>query len=187
MIDTFPIFLRIDKGTWSRVSETTFPRRSLTILAAFTLSAWNRFGSQAFLGPRAPLRFILTGIYGWLALSLLIWFVGSRFDGDLIDDWWRTLQRTAASVSVAHFPLIILGFYIATFGNFIRNPWPGTVLAVLVFTVWIPVLLARALQHIVPIELGRERGKAVAAVVGPYLLWLLWIGRFLWQQVGHLL
>ena len=187
MIDTFPIFLRIDKGTWSRISETTLPRRALTILAAFALSAWNRFGSQAFLGPRAPVRFILTGIYGWLALSFLVWLVGTRFDNDLVGDWWRTLQRTAASVSVAHFPLIILGFYIATLGNFIRNPWPGTVLAVVVFTVWIPTLLARALQHIVPIELGRDRPKALLAIAVPYLLWLLWIGRFLNQQVGHLL
>jgi hypothetical protein len=94
-----------------------------------------------------------------------------------------SLQRAAASVTVAHFPLIILGFYIATFGAFIRNPLPGTVLAVVVFAVWMPVLLGRAMQHLTDVETV----TALRLIAVPYLLWLAWIGRYLYLQVGHLL
>ena len=37
----FPIFLRIDPGTWTRVQVETLNRRVLTVVAAFALAAWN--------------------------------------------------------------------------------------------------------------------------------------------------
>jgi hypothetical protein len=179
----FPIFLRVDNGTWSRVQADTLPRRVLTVVAAFTLAAWNRFGSQGFLGPRSPARMILTGVYGWLALTILVWLIARRREPAVPGTELFSLQRAAASVTVAHFPLIILGFYIATFGAFIRNPLPGTVLAVVVFAVWMPVLLGRAMQHLTDVETV----TALRLIAVPYLLWLAWIGRYLYLQVGHLL
>lgn len=185
----FPIFLRVDRGTWANVQAETMPRRVVTVVAAFALSAWNRFGAQAALGPRSPMRMILTGIYGWLALTLLIWLIArSRSQSDERSQshdegtLW-SLQRAGAAVAVAHFPLIILSFYMATFGAFIRTPIPGTILAVAVFAVWIPVLLVRAMQHLIDVE----RPMAFGLIVIPYLLWLAWIGRYLFFQVGHLL
>ncbi len=187
MIETFPIFLRIDKGTWSRATAQALPRRTLTVLGAFTLAAWNRFGSQAFLGPRAPVRMILTGIYGWLALSLVVWFIATRIDPELLHDRSHSIRRALVAVTVAHFPLIIIGFYIATFGAFIRSPWPGTIIAILTFSFWIPTLLTRALQHLVSLDVRLDRGRAMLAIAVPYIVWLLIIGRYLFQQVGHLL
>jgi hypothetical protein len=177
------IFLRVDTGTWSRVHADTLPRRMLTVVAAFVLAAWNRFGSQGFLGPRSPSRMILTGVYGWLALTVVLWLIARRREPEVPGTELFSLQRAAASVTVAHFPLIILGFYIATFGAFIRNPLPGTVLAVVVFAVWIPALLGRALQHLTDVDTV----NALGLIAVPYVLWLAWIGRYLYLQVGHLL
>ena len=179
----FLIFLRIDNGTWSRVHAVTLPRRGLTVVAAFTLAAWNRLGSQAVLGPRSPARMILTGIWGWVALTLLIWLIAQRRQPSEPGTAFLSLQKAAASVSVAHFPLIILGFYIATFGNFIRTPIPGTIIAVVVFALWIPTLLVRALQHLTDVDTT----TALRLIAVPYILWLAWIGRYLYLQVGHVL
>ena len=182
-MSSFPIFLRIDAGTWSRVGAATLPNRTLTVAAAFALASWNRFGAQGFFEPRAILRMLITGIWGWLALSLVLWVIARRVDEELRSDPVTSMQRTVASVTVAHFPLIILGFYIATFGAFIRTPVPGTILAVAVFAVWIPRLLVRAFQHVAEVDVRTAAG----AIVVPYLLWLATIGRWLFIQVGHLL
>jgi len=179
----FPIFLRADEGTWSRVQAETLPSRALTVLSAFGLAAWNRFGAQGVLSPRAPIRMILTGIYGWLALSLVLWLIARRREQFNSGTVLFSLQRTAASVAVAHFPLIILGFYIATFGNFIRTPVPGLVLAAIVFALWIPALLGRAMRHLADVDTF----TAMGLIAVPYVLWLAWIGRYLHLQVGHLL
>ncbi len=182
-MSSFPIFLRIDTGTWSRAQAETLPRRTLTVVGAFALAAWNRFGAQGFLGPRAPIRLMLTGLYGWLALTFVIWLVARSREASVPGSATYTLQRTAAAVTVAHFPLIILGFYIATFGAFIRTPVPGTLLAVAVFAFWIPALLIKAMQHLV----DTSSTTALLLIAVPYLLWLGWIGRYLFVQVGHLL
>jgi hypothetical protein len=126
---------------------------------------------------------ILTGVYGWIALTVAIWLIAQRRELSVPDTPLYSLQRAATSVTVAHFPLIILGMYIATFGAFIRTPAPCTILASAVFAVWIPVLLGRALQHLTDID----RSRALALIVVPYALWLAWIGRYLNDQVGHLL
>ncbi|MFT7475892.1 MAG: hypothetical protein ACI81L_002838, partial [Verrucomicrobiales bacterium] len=107
----FSIFLRIDNGTWSRVQAETLPRRSLTVVAAFALAAWNRFGAQAVLGPRSPVRMILIGTYGWILLTLVIWLIAQRREFSVPGTPLYSLQRAATSLTVAHFPLIILGMY----------------------------------------------------------------------------
>lgn len=179
----FPIFLRIDKGTWARVQAETLQRRTLTVLAAFALASWNRFGIQGVLGPRAPIRLILIGVYGWLALTFAIWLIAQRTKPSVPGPPSYLVQRAAASVTVAHFPMVILGMYMATFGAFIRTPIPGTILAVLVFAIWMPALLGRALRH--NTDVGEPQSLVLIAI--PYALWLATIGRHLHQQVGHLL
>lgn len=189
----FMNFLRVDHYTWVRVIPQALPRRVVTVVGAFVLAAWNRFGAQAALGPRAPVRMILTGIYGWLAWSILVWllaaWVSSRTEGpDDRPDAKVTLdvlsfQRAAVAMTVPHFPLIIVGFYIATFGSFIRSPIPGIVIVVIAFAVWIPALVIRAFQHLTDIN----RPIAAGLMLLPYLLWLGTIGRYLFNQVGHLI
>ena len=95
----FPIFLRIDPGTWTRVQVEHLHRRILTVLGAFVLAAWNRFGAQGFLGPRAPLRMLLIGLWGWIALSVVVWLVARTLDEDLRDDPLYGLQRAAVSMT----------------------------------------------------------------------------------------
>ena len=86
-------------------------------------------------------------------------------------------------MTVPHFPLFILGMYMGTIGAFIRTPIPGVILAILVFVAWIPTLYVRAMQHLTDVSTV----KAAALMVGPYALWLAVIGRYLWQQLNHLL
>ena len=179
----FPIFLRIDVGTWTRVQVEHLPRRMLTVFGAFMLAAWNRFGAQGFLGPRAPLRMLVIGFWGWLALSFAVWLIARTVDEDLRSDPLYGLQRAAVAMTVPHFPLFILGMYIGTFGAFIRTPVPGTILAVLVFVAWIPLLYVRAMQHLTDVTTS----KAVLLMVLPYALWLATVGIYLWDQLGHLL
>lgn len=179
----FPIFLRIDPGTWTRIQVETLPRRMLTVVGAFVLAAWNRFGAQGFLGPSAPVRMLLTGIWGWLILSLIVWLIAQTRNEELRGDPLYGLQRAAVSMTVPHFPVIILGFYMATAGAFIRTPIPGIVLAVLVFGAWVPVLYVRAMKHLADVNTK----TAAVAMIGPYVLWLVTIGRYLFQQVGHLI
>ncbi len=179
----FPIFLRIDPGTWTRVQVETLNRRVLTVVAAFALAAWNRFGAQGFLGPRAPLRLLLTGIWGWLLLSVVVWFLASRVNEDLRNDPLYGIQRAAVSMTVTHFPVIIIGFYMATFGAFIRTPIPGLLLLAVAVFGWIPSLYIRAMQHLTGVDLK----AAAVAMIGPYVLWLATVGQYLWRQVGHLI
>lgn len=179
----FPIFLRIDPGTWTRVQVETLQRRILTVLAAFALAAWNRFGAQGFLGPRAPIRLLLTGIWGWIVLSVVVWFLASRINKDLRADPLYGIQRAAVSMTVTHFPVIIIGFYMATFGAFIRTPIPGFILLAAAVLAWIPALYIRAMQHLTSVDTK----TAALAMIGPYALWLATVGRYLWQQVGHLI
>ena len=182
-VTRFPIFLRMDPGTWTRVQVETLQRRVLTVIAAFALAAWNRFGAQGFLGPRAPIRMLLIGIWGWLVLSFIVWLIARRFDEDLRNDPLYGFQRAAVSMSVTYFPVIIVGFYMATFGAFIRTPIPGLILLAVAVFAWIPALYARAMQHLTNLD----RGPAVLAIAVPYLLWLATVGRYWWQQVGHLI
>lgn len=178
-----PTFFRTDPGTWTRIQVETLPRRTLTVLGAFALAAWNRFGAQGFLGPRAPVRMLLIGIWGWLILSVVVWLIARTRSEQLRDDPLYGLQRSAAAMTVPHFPVLILGFYMATAGAFVRTPIPGLVLAIVFFVAWVPALYARALQHLTDVDTK----TATLAMVGPYLLWLATIGRYLWQQVGHLI
>lgn len=179
----FRIFLRADVGTWTRVQVETLPTRMLTVVGAFVLAAWNRFGVQGILGPRAPIRFLLVGLWGWIALSLVVWLIARRFDEDLRADPLYGIQRTAVSMTVTHFPIVIAGFYMATFGAFIRTPIPGLIIAIACFAVWIPWLYIRAMKHLADVD----NKTAAMAMVGPYVIWLVTIGRYLWQQVGHLI
>ena len=179
----FPIFLRTDVGTWTRIQVETLPRRMLTVVGAFALASWNRFGAQGFLGPRAPLRLLLIGLWGWLALSVVVWLIARTFDEDLRNDPLYGLQRAAASMTVTHFPIIILGMYLGTFGAFIRTPIPGLILAVVVFAAWVPTLYVRAMLHLAQVDTR----TAILAMIVPYALWLATVGRHLWQQLGHLI
>gem|GEM_PF-1435006 len=183
MTARFPIFLRTDVGTWTRIQVEMLPRRMLTVVAAFALAAWNRFGAQGFLGPRAPIRMLMVGLWGWLALSIIVWLIARRFDEDLRNDPLYGIQRAAASMTVTHFPVIILGMYMATFGAFIRTPIPGFILAVAVFAGWIPALYIRAMKHLTDVDTK----TAAMAMAIPYALWLATVGRYLWQLVGHLI
>ena len=99
----FPIFLRIDPGTWTRVQVETLNRRVLTVVAAFALAAWNRFGAQGFLGPRAPIRLLVTGIWGWLLISLAR---RPGYDYGAMREWMST-----AWVAVPMLLLVLSVFY----------------------------------------------------------------------------
>lgn len=126
---------------------------------------------------------LLTGLWGWVVLSVLIWICISLLTTGPVQNRLVALQRTAASVAVAHFPLNILGLYVATFGQFIASRRPGIVLATIVFALWIPRLLVKTVEH----SSGVSGIDALKIVAVPYVLWLAWIGRYLYLQLGHLL
>jgi len=170
--------LQLDERTWSTVSYQELSGRIMTVVFAYGVLTWNRFGLITLSEPRQPVRFILIGIYSWMAIALVIWGASN----------WGTrgrvrLHDAAVAASIAHVPLVALSFFMAIVAGFARILGPGAVLAALTFALWMPALLAHAFRHVAglswPVALGS------AAVL--QLTWLATTGRYLHQQVGHLL
>ena len=56
---------QLDHRTWSTISYQQLPGRAMTVLFAYVIMAWNRFGLLGFVAPRAPVRLVLIGVYVW--------------------------------------------------------------------------------------------------------------------------
>jgi len=84
---------------------------------------------------------------------------------------------------LAHRPLVILAFFIQFVAFVFRFNGPGMVAAAISFGLWMPAMLVAAVVSAYDIKVGR----ALAMVALPYGLWLLIAGRYLFDQVGHLL
>ena len=179
--------LGLDRTRWARVGPHTLWSATALVAAASVLMALNRFGGALVDAPRAFLRLALVGVWGWLGLSVAIWLIAVRLpnlSGRSANRPRRgSLQHTLAAAGVAHIPLLLLGLVIFVAAAMLELLGPGLVAATFVFGFWFPAGLVTAIRHAHGLTLAR----ALAVVAGPYVIWLLVIGRHLLGQVQHLL
>ena len=168
--------MQLDKTTWDTIEYQEVPGRILTVIFAYAILVWNRFGLLTFTAPKAPARLFLVGIYSWLALAAVVW---------LASRWHRQVRWRDAAIAtaIAHVPLIGMAFFMAIVVGFARWTGPGVFVAIFVVGWWMPALLFRAFRDLV----GMEPPKALLAAIGLQALWIVGPGLFLHSQVGHLL
>ena len=172
-------WLRLDDRTRTRwsLSSTVSGVAALTV-GSYAVLAFDRFGLQGFSEPRGPARLVLVGFYGWIGLTVAAWLTAGRsIRGP------GTLSRLFRLLGHAHVPLLALAVVIQ--GLSITGQIQGPARTVAIFTIlfWMPAMLVKATRT----ALGLDSPAALLAVGGPYLLWLLIVGRYLLDQVGHLL
>lgn len=175
---TLGMLLQINQLTWSTVGHQQLRGRTMSVLFAYGVLAWNRFGLLTFSAPRIPMRFLLYGVYAWLGLALVVWLASH-----LSSKGPATLRDAAVGTAIAHTPLVGLSFFIAIIAGFARIFGPGVIMAIFVFAFWMPALLARSFHDVARLPWAQSIGAAVVA----QLVWLATLGRYLNDQVGHLL
>lgn len=172
-------WLRLDEATWSRwVRTATVQSAGLLTVGAYVVFAFDRFGLQGFSEPRGPIRLVLAGFYGWVGLSAATWILATarvnRSTG------FRDVFRLFGQ---AHLPLLLVAIVIQGLSVSLRLQGPALGFAVFALLFWLPALLVVATGELLGVGIARA-GRLVA---GPYALWLVAIGWFLHNQVGHLL
>lgn len=171
--------LRLDPAAWERFSRQKTPFSAGVIaMGAYALVAWDRFGFQALVAPRASARVLLIGFYGWLGLAALSRLVGRRLTGRQVD-----LIDAIRLYGVAHMPLLAVAVAAQAFGVMFELAGPGRVVAGFAATVWLPGQLLAATRALFGV--GSSRAAAIVAV--PYLAWVGLVGVQLARQIGHLL
>ena len=150
----------------------------LVVLGAYLVFAFDRFGIEGFFEPRATVRMMLTGLYGWLWLIAGTWAIARSTFGSV-----GPTTRLAPLMGHAHLPLLLLAMFIQFVSvalNLLGIAWW---LALFTGVFWLPAMLVSA----VATATGLDWRRAVIAVTAPYVAWLLVVGRSLWTQLEHLL
>jgi len=178
--------LGLDRGRWVRLNRVSlWPAMALVVVASVVM-AWSRFGGVALDAPRAFLRMVLVGVWGWLGLGAAIWLIAKlvRSSAGLADQSRPApIERTVALVGFAHAPVLLLAVVILVAAGALQVFGLGQIVAVVVLGFWFPALLVAASSSL--FDLDPLIGVAVVAL--PYGIWLATVGRHLLQQVQHLL
>lgn len=153
-----------------------------TVLGAAFVLSFNRFGGLVLGAPQEFLQLLVYPLWGWLGLGASIWWLGDRMvervgsDADQPD-----IVTTLTSVGFAHRPLLVWGAVMFISTGLFQITGPGLVVAVIVFGLWLPYLLAMSVQHSRYISVR----DAFMVVAVPYVLWLVIVGRHLLGQLSH--
>lgn len=179
---------RVSPARWDAMGPIHGGRAAAVVIGAWALLAWSRFGFQATSAPRAPVRFVLVGVYGWLGLAVLLWAAG-RIIGRIAEATTgvapspgATLDSVVRVVGLAHQPILV----VAVLAQFLQVlPLPRLSLAVAVFTfvLWLPGVLGAAVMSLHRLTPSRA---ALVVIVG-YGPWLATAGRYLNERLGHLI
>ena len=174
--------LRLTDERWRGLLAGTPAKGALTAGGAWLILAWNRFGFQGISAPRAVTRFILVGIYSWLAVAIVCWLAAV-----LLDRFGSSSEAQATSTGslpdpirilrvtgMAHQPLLVFAVTLQI-GQALPIPWITTVFAVLFVLAWMPAMLCAALAS----ALGRSFVQAIPIAAVGYLVWLLTGGRYM--------
>lgn len=170
--------LRLDAAAAERMSSGTMSGAAAIVLGSYLMFAVDRFGFLGFLSPRATVRLMLSGLYGWLALTAAIWLIVR-----LLGKRPVSIEAVLRVVGRAHFPLLMVAIFIQVFGVLLQSSGVAVWPALFGGLVWMPATLVLGLAA----ATGLSRGTAVLVIAGPYAAWALVIGRHVWLQVGHLL
>lgn len=178
-VGTAARILRVDQESWKILTVTgTFAGSALVAVGAYAILAFDRFGIQGVVEPRATVRLLLVGFYGWLWLAVAAWLIGRLALGS--EARFTTVFRLYGN---AHLPLVFVAIAIQVFSVVGQTLGPAMVVAALALLIWMPAMLTAATRQV----LDRDRPRAVLVIAGPYLVWLLTVGRYLLSQLGHLL
>ncbi len=168
-------FLRLNRRRWDDMEIDSLGRPAATVVGAWLLLAWARFGPQLIGDLQAVVRFVLVGVYGWLALSLAIYLF------DRLRGRRPNLETIVAKIGLAHQALAVGGFAIQ-----IVQILPLPILATIVgvgSVLWMGGQLAAAITSLRQTSWIGSAPVAIAAWVG----WLAVIGTYLWSRLGHLI
>jgi hypothetical protein len=171
--------LRVDRATWVRYDAVGGLGSAVLItMGAYAILAFDRFGIQGLLAPRATVRILLIGLYGWLWLAGVAWSVGR-----LVLATQAPFATVFRLYGFAHLPLLLVAITIQVVSVALRVLGPSLAVALLGVVVWMPALLVSASRQ--AFELDTR--PAFLLIAGPFLLWLVVVGGVLTAQLGHLL
>ena len=171
--------LRLDPETWRSLAGTgSFGGAALVAVGAYAILAFDRFGVQGVTDPRATVRLLLVGFYGWLWLAGAAWLIARLALG--AETRFTTVLRLYGN---AHLPLVVVAVAIQVFAVVAQTLGPALLVGAVAVGFWMPALLVGATRQVFALDVR----KAVLVAVGPYLVWVFIVGRWLVSQVGHLL
>lgn len=177
--------LRLDPRRWDVVDASSPWRGLATVAGGWALLAFGRFGLPAVTAPRPVVRFVLVGVYVWLAMAALVWLTARLADRTArTDDARRPAPGATALLQytgLAHQPLVVLGFALQV-GQLLPIRWPATAAAALALVIWLPALLVASLVS----AFGRLDRWSLGAASLAWLLWAGTAGRYLLERIGHL-
>ena len=176
--------LGLDHERWAQLTPLSLWPAIASVVAAFVLLAFVRFGSLAADAPRAFLRLMLVGVYGWLGLGVAIWVLGEVVRrATSPSSSVLPLHSMFAAVGLAHRPLVALGMVVLVAGGLFDLLGPGLVMAAFVAGFWFPAILVVSVAHVQSLSpIG-----AASVVALPYGLWLLTVGNHFHDRIQHLL
>lgn len=155
----------------------TFGGAGLIVLGAYLVFAFDRLGLQGFFAPRAPVRLILTGVYGWMWLVGSMWLTARFVFGNI-----GPIRPLVLLVGHAHLPLLLLAIFIQIVSVTLDTTGPAFWLALFASGLWMPAMLVAAAFT----ALDLSRRQSLAAVGLAYSVWAVVVGRTLWTQLEHL-
>ncbi|MEM7326411.1 MAG: hypothetical protein AAF531_25220 [Actinomycetota bacterium] len=197
--------LRLTVDRWAAVAQASPFRATLTVVGAWLILAWNRFGFQGVEQPRVMIRFALIGVWGWLGLTAVIALVvlvlrplivaggdearaADHVANGTVPRWPDVAGRLLQVSGLSHVALLVLAIAIQI-GQAVPIPLIVPLLTALVLLAWFPGMLVIATTEAV-LRQGRgiARPVTITAVVVPvYVVWLATVGRYLVEQLGHLI
>lgn len=148
------------------------------VLGAYLVFAFDRFGTAAFFEPRAAVRMMLIGFYGWMWLVGAMWLIARAAFGST-----GSPSPLVPLVGHAHLPLLVLAVFIQFTSGFAGGTGPGFWLALFAGGLWMPAMLVAAASNFARLTLP----QSLVAGGLPYLVWVVVVGRILWTQLEHLL
>ena len=189
--------LRLTTRRWAAIPIAAPTKAAATVIGAWLVLAWNRFGFQGLAQLRVMLRFVLIGVYGWLGLVALTWLghrlLSARRTGERQSGWGGAeAQRLLQVIGLSHIALLVLAIAIQI-GQAIPIPFVVPALTAFALLIWFPGMVIAAVTQTTGrtdsqlLSDGRSAMASLLISAVACLLWLLVVGRYLFDQLGHLI
>ncbi len=186
--------LRLSPDSWRLAAPGDLKWPAITVIGGWLLLSWIRLGPQALFNPRAMMRFVLVGVYGWLGLGVGLWLVamttrwlrpGGRARSPGSELAWPSsiaaeLGCRVRLAGMAHQTLVAAAF-VVYFLQLVPQGLLTTIVAVIPVLLWMPGQLVAAVAFV-------DRRPMRAAAAPTLIVWGGWLataGWYLMARVGH--